>query len=116
MREELKSKLEQELKKSKRKNVLLISIPFIGFALLISLLVPFSTSETEGVTVKRAALPSEYGNLPRVMVKLDEGKIVRARVPRQMIFQPEKKVVLQQSNTLVGIKRYRIVRYLSNGT
>ena len=108
MREELKSKLEFELKKSKRKNALLIGVPFLLFAVLIAFIVPYSTTLTEGITVRRAATPTEYGNLPRAMVELNRGKIVRAKMPRQLTFIPEARVVLQQSKTLSGLIRYRI--------
>ena len=116
MREELKSKLEFELKKSKRKNALLIGVPFLLFAVLIAFIVPYSTTLTEGITVRRAATPTEYGNLPRAMVELNRGKIVREKMPRQLTFIPEARVVLQQSKTLIGLKRYRIVRYVENDT
>ena len=117
MRPEIKNKLDKELKRAKRKPVIIVTLSFfvIGVA-LTACLVPLSTTIVYGESVRLTASPTwKVGNLARMIVRLNEGRLVRAKMSRHQSFIANKRVELHQGKTLIGYRVYRLVRY-ADGT
>ena len=114
MRPELKRKLEKEMKRSKKRPLMVVTFSFLLISsVLTASLVPLSTTTIQGVSVKLTAVPTwKVGNLPRMIVRLDEGRQIRAKMSRKLSFLPNSRVELHQGKTLIGFTTYRVVRYI----
>ena len=112
MRPEPKDKLDREEARRKRKWILVllgIMCPFLIYGLIFF---PASSATVQGEVVGLTAIQTEVGSLPRVRVKLDSGKFVRAKMTQQQPFYGGSRVLVQERRALLGFKSYRILSYI----
>ena len=113
MRPELKKKLDEESKRHSRG--LLVAVLFTSIALLAYGLTyfPLSITNVEGEAIGLTAKQTEVGSLPRLRVRLNNERIVRASMTREQISLTGVRVTLEERKTLIGIKRYRVLSYVN---
>ncbi len=112
MRPELKDKLDREEARRRRNLILVIfgiMCPFLIYGLIFF---PASSSTVQGETVSLTAIQTEVGSLPRVRIKLDSGKTVRATMTQQQSFKSGSRVLVQERRTFLGLSRYRMLSYI----
>ena len=112
MRPELKRKLDKESKRLS--SVWLVAALFVTVVVLAYGVTsfPLSVKSVQGESISLTAIETELGSLPRMRVRLDDERIVRATMTYVQPFVAGSKVHLEERKTLIGLKRYRFMGYV----
>ena len=113
MRPELKKKLDRESNRASGR-VLLIAFLFLSIVLMTYGLTyfPLSVKSIQGESISLTAKQTDVGSLPRMRVRLDNERIVRAKMTHSQPFISGSKVNIEERKTVIGIKRYRFLSYV----
>ena len=112
MRKEINRALDAEQAKDRRK--VIVAVGSVAGVLMVigAALFPVSSESVYGVTETFSASQSEDGAKPRVVVKLESGRQVVAKMPRHINFRKGVKVEIMEGRSLLGRHSYRFVRYV----
>ncbi len=104
--------LESEIRKQKLKYIGSVVLAIIVVSALLVSFFPVSSQSILGTTKKLTAELSDVGNLPIAFVEIESGHIVKARHPVTLKYLNDKEVELLKTNTLIGVAKYRVIRYV----
>jgi len=113
MKKEAKDKLDKEALKSKIKFYAIFAIPLLIFAALLTVFFPTSSNNLEVIAIKYTAEQTDFGNIPIMWAKLDNGATIRISMPNNVETRQGKKAEIIKTNTLIGISTYKFVRYVN---
>ncbi len=69
--------------------------------------------ETVGTVLAPYAEPTEPGMYRYLIVRLDDGQVVRALISGVVLFRKDRRVAVMENTTMFfGYKRYKFLRYL----
>lgn len=119
MREKIKDKLDQEIKRSKRKRIftpLLIGAAFLGFIGILLPFFPSSSTNIQGIAIKLTAVQTDEGNFPKMLIRLENNATVRASMPRNLEFIKGAKVNVLKTKSITNIYSYKVLGYVKPST
>ena len=109
-------KIERFVKQEKRKKRATIIVVFIS---VITLAIFFFTppmgeySQVRGQVLKLTGTPSDNGNILILVVELESGRIVRARIQDSSYYKQGKRIILHKQESLVfGKTSYKFKEYV----
>jgi hypothetical protein len=117
MRPELKQKLDKELSKTKRKNLMFWLIPVFSLVIIVLVINAYSKSDgssvtINGVVVSQHAQLYDDGHKIYLMVKVPDTKnLVKVALPKYLPIKRDVAVELRKKSTAFNYK-YTFVRYI----
>ena len=112
MKQDIKDKLDKEVEKNKIKFIAIFAIPTLIIVLSFVAIVPISSTNIEGLTFKLTAKQTDNGNIPIMLVKIENNEIIKASLPVKLEYIQGKKVELIKTKTLIGAVTYKVIRYV----
>jgi len=109
---EKKKELDRALRKRQLKIGLEVTAALIPIILFLLWYFPFESVGTrEGTAVSVTSQQSDEGTFLLMVVVLDDGQKVTARMGKRMSYKPGAKVVLREKRNLFGFTNYSFIRY-----
>ena len=115
MRVDLKEKLDKAEKIARIKSYVPASLVILFFLGLMAIFVPnypINNAQIEGRVYKLSAKPMNEGNVPIMLVEIENGEIVKASMPMTMEYRRGAKVELSKTDTLIGVSTFQVIRYI----
>ena len=112
MKQDIKDKLDKEVIKSRIKFFAIFAIPTLIIVLSFIALFPISSTNIEGLAFKLTAKQTDIGNIPIILVKIENNEIIKASLPVKLEYMQGKKVELTKTKTLIGAVTYKVIRYV----
>ena len=113
MKKEVKNKLDKEALKSKIKFYVIFGVPLLVIVALFVGLFPISNTNLEVTAIKFTAEQTDFGNIPIMWAKLEDGTNIKISMPNNVETLQGKKAEIIKTNTLIGVSTYKFVRYVN---
>jgi hypothetical protein len=114
MRNDIKNKLDVVARKDKLlrlKYGLLVIGVFCGYILIMLPYFPSTSTTLKGTAVRLNATQTDEGNMPIMVVRLDNGTIVNASMTKNMQFRRGANVELLHKESITGVNSYAVIKY-----
>ncbi len=94
MKQDIKDKLDKEVLKNKIKFFSIFAVPTLIIVFSFIALFPISSTNIEGSAFKLTAQQTDNGNIPIMLVKIQNNEIIKASLPVKLEYMQGKKVEL----------------------
>ncbi len=114
MRKDLKEKLDKAARWDKLANLkigLIITGAFVAFILVLLPLFPSKVISIEGTATQLSAVQTDDGSMPIMMVRIDDGSLVKASLSNNLQFRKGARVEVLMKESIVGTKSYSVIKY-----
>ena len=109
---EKKKELDRELRKRRLKIGIEVAGALIPAIVFLLWYFPFETVGTrEGTAVSVTSQQSDEGTFLLMVVALDDGQEITARMGKRMSYKPGANVVLREKRNLFGFTSYSFIRH-----
>ena len=114
---ETNKKIDTEVRKERQRNII-VGLALVPLVILIVWFMAPTAGEIEdvyGTPTRVTALPSEYGNLLYMLVTLESGEEIRARIENSGQFRKNHRVrLIKQMPIIIGKPVYRFRGYVND--